>query len=155
MTNYMQILAVSMSFNLHFPEYMTNAFSGASRVGNSSGVLLSFDWLLLDTRFADWFDNIAYLKVACIAILPFLLIGGFAIVLKIYYYKNSQQYKRVVCITFITILFLLHPTLASYWLRIFKCNSIGNGLKRVEMDIQTEWWSAQHKKWIYCLGKHS
>jgi len=63
MTNYLQIIAVSMSFNLHFPEYMINVFSGASRVGNSAGVLLSFDCLLMESSFADFFDNIAYLKI--------------------------------------------------------------------------------------------
>lgn len=63
MTNYMQILAISMSFNLHFPEYMTNAFSGTSKVGNSAGILLSLDCLLLDTVLVDYFDNMAYVKM--------------------------------------------------------------------------------------------
>jgi len=43
MTNYLQILGISMSFNLHFPEYMTNAFSGTKTIGNSTGILLSVD----------------------------------------------------------------------------------------------------------------
>lgn len=55
--------------------------------------------------------------------------------------------------TSITIFFILHPTLTSYCLRIFKCDDVGNGIRRVEMDIETECWSWNHMKWIYSLGK--
>ena len=43
MTNYLQLLAAAMAFNLHFPDYMTDALSGASEAGGSAGIFLSFD----------------------------------------------------------------------------------------------------------------
>ena len=96
MTNYLQILAVAMAFNLHFPSYMKNAFSGASQVGSSTGVLVSFDCLLLETRVVDIFNDISFFKVACIALLPVLLLTGSAIILRLIYLRNTQQYKRVI-----------------------------------------------------------
>lgn len=152
MTNYLQILAAAMSFNLHFPDYMTKAFSGASRVGNSTGVLLSFDCLLMKSSFAKHFDDIAYLKISCMAILPPLLILMFFLGFLMVFFRDRQRLFRYTCVSSITIFFLIHPTLTSYALRMFKCNNIGNGISRVEMDIDTDCWSPQHMKWVYSLG---
>ena len=153
MTNYLQILAISMSFNLNFPEYMTNAFSRASSVGNSAGILLSVDWLLLKSIFVDYFNNIAYLKLAGIALIPIALIGTSAISFRLIFFKDTHKFLRYLWVTSITIFFVLHPTLTAYCLRIFKWDYIGNGMQRVEMDIRTECWSPQHLKWIFILGK--
>ena len=152
MTNYIQIIAVSMSFNLHFPEYMRSAFSGASEVGNTTNVLLSFDCLLLDSFLLDFFNNIIYLKITWMALMPIVLIGAIAMFLYFYYGERKESFKRVLWISIITILFVLHPTLTSYSLRIFKWDYIGNGHKRVEIDIKTEWWSIGHLKWVFLLG---
>jgi hypothetical protein len=63
MTNYVQILAAALSFNLDFPNYLSGVFSSAQQVGQSSGLLLSFDCFLLDTSARTTFDNVAYIKV--------------------------------------------------------------------------------------------
>ena len=54
--------------------------------------------------------------------------------------------------TTITIIFLLHPSLTQYCLRIFKCVEIGEGNNKVEMDITTDCWSANHLKWVFTLA---
>ena len=153
MTNYLQILAAAMSFNLHFPSYMTNALSGAKQVGNSSGVLLSFDWLLMESDLSSSFGNIAFLKVTMIALIPIAFLSAAALGLGLVFIKNRVKFKRYLWVTAITVFFLLHPTLTQYCLRIFKCNDIGNGQSRVEMDIQTPCWDPHHLKWVYFLGK--
>lgn len=109
-----------MSFNLHFPEYMTNAFAGTSRVGNSTGILLSVDCLLLNSKLVDYFDNIAYVKMAALSLIPPVIILVTSILYKIAFFKDNNRVVRYICVTSITIFFILHPTLTSYCLRIFK-----------------------------------
>lgn len=43
MTNYMQIIAAALSYNLEFPNYILDILSSAKQAGQSSGVFLSFD----------------------------------------------------------------------------------------------------------------
>lgn len=153
MTNYMQILAASLSYNLQFPTYLLDVLSSAKQIGNSSGVFLSFDCLLMNTRATDTFDNIAYVKVMCIALMPVVLIAAATIGYRIVLFKSTDKFKRLTWVTIITVLFLLHPTLTQYSLRIFKCVDVGSGINKVEMDIKTDWFSANHLKWILGLGK--
>jgi hypothetical protein len=94
MTNYMQILAAALSFNLHFPEYMTEAFSGAKRLGGSSEVLLSFDCLLMETSIADKFDTIAYFKIFVIALIPIFLLLTLGIAIKLFFFKDNNKVLR-------------------------------------------------------------
>jgi hypothetical protein len=94
MTNYMQILAASLSFNLHFPEYMTEAFSGAKRLGGSSEVLLSFDCILMETSIVEEFDTIAYFKVLIIALIPVFLLLTLGIAIKLSFFKDNIKVLR-------------------------------------------------------------
>ena len=153
MTNYLQILSIALSFNLNFPTYMSEALTGVKQVGGSFGVLLSFDWLLMETKSTDKFDNIAFLKITVIGLIPILLIGSAAIGFRLAFIYDSFRFKRYLWVTIITIFFLLHPTLTQYCLSIFKWNDIGNGEERVEIDVKMVWWSSSHLKWILLLGK--
>ena len=120
LTNYLQILAAAMSYNLRFPTYVLDVLSSAKQVGNSSGVFLSYDCLLMETSATDAFDNIAYLKVMCIALIPIFLCVIATTGYFIYFYNNRIMFKRLTCVTIITVIFLLHPSITSYSLRIFK-----------------------------------
>jgi hypothetical protein len=153
MTNYLQILTISLSFNLKFPTFMEDSFSSIGKIGGSSGVFLSFDCLLLDTPIQNSFRNIEYFKVLCLSLFPIVLIVAPTIVYRLVFLKNSPKFWRWTWVTVITVMFLLHPTLTQYCLRLFKCSDISNGQSRVEMDIVTECWSSQHLKWIFSLGK--
>jgi CBS domain containing-hemolysin-like protein len=153
MTNYMQIIAASLSYNLQFPTYILDILSSAKQVGQASGVFLSFDWLLMETKATEIFDNIAYLKVLSLALIPIFLVISSAILYKIIFLRNAEKFKRYCCVTIITILFLMHPSLTQFALRIFKWVNIGEGISKVEMDIVTDWWSFNHVKWIFALCK--
>ena len=153
MTNYLQILSIALSFNLNFPTYMAQSLSGVKQVGGSSGVLVSFDWLLMQSSLVNKFDNIAFLKITVIGLIPILLIGSAAIGFRLAFILDSFRFRRYLWVTIITIFFLLHPTLTQYCLSIFKWSDIGNGQQRVEIDVKMVWWSSSHLKWILALGK--
>lgn len=152
MTNYLQLIAVALSYNLHFPAYISDSLGSAQKVGAAQEVFLSFDCLLMSTRATEIFNNVSHLKVMCMALIPpvFIVIAwtAFAIV----FVRNPFKFKRYSCITIITIWFLFYPSLTEFCFRIFKCNEIGNGESRTQMDVTAKWWSPSHLKWIFSLG---
>ena len=153
MTNYLQMIAAALAFNLKFPNYFLNVLSSVKQLGGSSGVFLSYDCFLLNTNANQIFNNVSYLKVLCVWLVPAIFIVVCIIIFRVVFLKNSEKFKRWSWVTIITVLFVLHPTLTQYCLKIFKCVSIGNGISKVEMDIQTDWWSEVHLKWIFSLCK--
>ena len=154
MTNYLQMIAAALAFNLQFPNYFNSILSSVRQAGNSSGIFLSFDWFLMSTRATEIFNNVSYFKVMCIALIPVAFIGVCVSLYRVVFLKDNEKFKRWTCVTIITVLFVLQPTLVQYWLKVFKCINVGNGMSKVEMDIQTEWWSAVHLKWVLSIGKH-
>jgi hypothetical protein len=94
MTNYLQLLAAAMAFNLHFPDYMTSSLSGASKVGGSSGILLSFDCLLMEVSITESFDNVAYLKVTILALIPIIMITLAVIIFRLFFITNTGKFIR-------------------------------------------------------------
>jgi hypothetical protein len=155
MTNYLQIIAASMSYNLKMPSYLLDVLTSAEQAGNSSGIFLSFDWLLMDTYVDTIFDNVAYLKVLCVALLPPILIGASTVLYAVIFINDRTQFKRYVWVTVITVIFVFHAMITQYAMRVFKCAEIGDGYNKVEMDITVDWFSGNHLKWIFALGKYS
>ena len=147
------MLSAALAFNLQFPNYVMSAFSSVKQAGSSTGVFLSYDWLLINTRATEIFNNVSYLKVMCIGLLPVISICIITSCYKIVFLHDSLKFKRWSSVTIITILFILYPSLTQYWLKVFKCADAGNGVSRVEMDIVTDCWSNTHLKWIISLGK--
>lgn len=94
MTNYLQIFAAALAFNLKFPTYMLDSLSSVRQAGQSSGVFLSYDCLLMNTRATEMFDNIAYLKVLCIALIPIVLVASTTLGFRLFFLHNSEKFKR-------------------------------------------------------------
>ena len=153
MTNYLQILAAALAFNLNFPNYLSGLLLNAQRVGQASGIFLSFDCLIINTRAIEIFDNAAFFKVLLVALVPIAMILVSVILFAIWFFKEAQKFKRYTWVTVITVFFIMYPTLTQSCLRIFKCISIGGNTNQVEMDIVTGCWSVTHLKWIFGLGK--
>ena len=153
MTNYLQMIAAALAFNLQFPTYLSNVLSSVKQVGNSSGIFLSFDWFLITTRATEIFNNVSYLKVMSLGIIPIIFISIWLSIFKVVFIQNPEKFKRWTWVTIITVLFVLHPSLTQYCLKVFKWVDIGKGISKVEMDIQTDWWSPIHLKWVFSIGK--
>ena len=94
LTNYLQILAAALAFNLNFPNYFSGLLLNAQRVGQASGIFLSFDCLILNTRAAEIFDNVAFFKVLLIALVPILLILVSVTIFGIWFFRDGRKFKR-------------------------------------------------------------
>ena len=147
------MISAWLAFNLKFPTYFTDMINGAKSASGSSDVVISLDWFLKDTKVNTIFDNVAFLKIIIISMIPLVLIAWVSILFWLMFASKKDKFKRYMSVSVITIFFLLHPTLTQYWLRIFKCVDIGEGEQRVGIDINIVWWSADHLKWVLALGK--
>ena len=122
-TNYLQLIATSLSFELRFPKSLINIFEPINRVGQSNQSFLSIDCFITDTEISGPFPSNSIFKLFCLAFLPLFL---FAVVLLIWAIiklirpKWVPEFVRNLVISFITIVFLLHPTLTYNSLSIFQ-----------------------------------
>ena len=155
LTNYVQLITASISGNIKFPDTITSIFIPAEQVGGSSDTFLSFDWFFSYTEILKIFDSTSIFKLFLTGILPiFLTIFAFATLMAIYLFNKRlfPSIKRNAIISFISILLLLHPKLASSSLSIFQWVQIDSHQERVRINTSIEWYSGEHLKWCFLIG---
>ena len=74
LANYFQLLTATLSFNLKFPDAITEAFYPLERIGNSSEAFLSFDCFIDDTEIKAFTPSNAIFKIMLTGLLPLGLI---------------------------------------------------------------------------------
>ena len=74
MTNYLQLLAAAISFNLKFPAVLTEMFYPVERIGNSSEAFLSFDCFVRNHSVTAFAPSTAIFKIFLTGLLPIILI---------------------------------------------------------------------------------
>ena len=154
-TNYIQLITASISSNIKYPNIMTGFFGPAEKVGGSSDTFLSFDWFFSDTEILKIFDSTSIFKLFLTGVLPIILtIFAFATLMVIYLFNKRlfPSIKRNAIISFISILLLLHPKLASSSLSIFQWVQIDSRQERVRINTSIEWYSGEHLKWCFLVG---
>ena len=85
-TNYLQLIAVALSFHLKFPESVIDTFTPVSIVGSGSEAFLSFDCFIEDTEITLFTPSTELFKVFMTAILPIVLLIIYALVFTISFF---------------------------------------------------------------------
>lgn len=140
-TNYAQLITTTMSFSTRYPNSLTNFLVPVERVGESSEVFLSFDCFITDYEIKGPFPSNAFLKLFLVMFLPLALFVLVAIIWTIIYYIRNQWVKsmeRYLVISFISIIFLLHPKLAQEGLSIFRCVKVDDSINKVRIDTDMD-----------------
>ena len=155
MTNYLQLLTTSMSFNVQYPSVLLDALSPVSQVGSSSQAFLSFDCFITDTQLHGPFPSNAFFKVFLTGMLPFILIGVISLIwvwVRLIKQSLMKNLTRNIVISFISIVFFLHPKLASTSVSIFECVKIDEEIYKVRIDTNMDCYSSDHIYWWFLLG---
>ena len=155
LTNYVQLIATTMSYNLKFPTALVNAFYPVQKVGTTQESFLSFDWFVENTEIKAFTPSTTIFKLFLTALLPLALILLFAVVFIILYLSSIKWFKdikRNIIITTICILYLLHPTLTKASLSIFQCTTVDTNMKRVTIEMTIECYSSTHLFWAFAVG---
>jgi len=140
-TNYAQLITTTMSFSTNYPTSLTNFLIPMKRVGQSSEVFLSFDCFVSDYEIKGPFPSNAFFKLFLIIFLPFIIFFCVALIWVIVYSikrKWVKSMERYLVISFLSIVFLLHPKLAQEGFSIFRCVKIDDSLESVRIDTDME-----------------
>ena len=116
-------------------------FYPIDRMGSSSGTFLSFDCFFTDIDVTGPLPSNTFFKLFLMAVLPimlFIVISLIWIFIYLVRQKWIPELKRNITISFISIIFLLHPTLAENSLSIFQCVEIDNNISKVLIYTEME-----------------
>mmetsp|Transcript_23413 Transcript_23413/g.26832 ORF Transcript_23413/g.26832 Transcript_23413/m.26832 type:complete len:295 (+) Transcript_23413:26-910(+) len=155
LTNYLQLLVTAMSFNASYPSSLTEIFSPIGRLGSSSDTFLSFDCFIANYQITGPFPSNSIFKLFLTGVLPVLLLMIVSLLFALIYVVRPSLFpslKRSVVIASISIMFLLHPKLASSSVSIFECVKIDTDMFRVRIDTNIECYSTEHLTWCVLLG---
>ena len=155
LTNHLQITTLTFAYNFQFPDFLTNMLAPLSRANSSSESVVSFDCLAKSSQLKLFTPSISILKVGISAISPLLGISMcliFFTIMHTWAPRYFSDFKRNVVISSITLIYFLHPTITTQALGIFQCIEVGDGEKRVRMDLNISWFSREHLTWAILFG---
>lgn len=151
MTNYLQLIAATMSFNLRFPTFFGDMFGPIESIGSAYDTFLSFDCFIEDTEMRAFAPTTELFKVFLTGLLPIILGIIFWILWSILYLINKQLFsdiKRYIMVSFVWIIFMLHPTITKSTFNLFECLQISKDSYKMKMNMDYEWYSKDHIIWI-------
>ncbi|CAI2369157.1 unnamed protein product [Moneuplotes crassus] len=155
LTNYLQIITVSVSMTNDYPAGLIALTIPIRLFGGSTDALLSFDCFIKDTEVNFMFNSNAIFKLFLMTFLPiilFFIIAVMWVIIKWVKPAWCTNIKRALVISFITVVFVLHPNLTEKSISLFKCIEIDEGYKVARIDTNLECFSPTHLKWCIIVG---
>jgi len=123
LTNYAQLLTSAMSFSSNFPNAIGDALLPVNSIGDSSEAFMSFDCFIRDSEVTGPFPSTALFKLFLVFFLPLILFLLVSLIWVLVYFlkrKWVRDLQRNIAISFISIIFLLHPKMALEGFSIFR-----------------------------------
>lgn len=137
LTNYLQLITAALSFNLKFPDALSDIFFPVEKIGASSEAFLSFDCFIRGAELTGFTPSVAIFKIFLTGILPLLfiifVIAGWMLIYACV--GKTINVKRNIVISIIVVLFLIHPMVTGVSFEIFQCVQVDAGEYRVHVDL--------------------
>ncbi|CDW77647.1 UNKNOWN [Stylonychia lemnae] len=159
--NHLQLITMTASFNFNWPAKVVEFFSSSQTVAQAQTQVLSIDCFInkglgQSQKFGEEqiqqslesgiTSSLLYLKLLMFAVLPFLLaILSYAFWMIVSCKKQSKNILMTKAVSSLVILlFLIHPTLVSYFFKAFDCIKV-DGESRNKEDLQINCSTKQHQ----------
>jgi len=141
--NYLQVTMLLGEFSLQWPDLLLQIFRSSALAGNSSQSLFALDCFLQDV----------YARHVVVSVIPLVQIGGSCLLWGgVALARRNWSYVRDHNLsTIMTLLLLLHSTLASSVFSLFACRSLDNGTWMQE-DLSLQCWQGRHLFFALALG---
>jgi len=155
LANYLQLTTVSMSINSSYPGAINSVLIPFQRFGGSTETFLSIDCFIRDSEIKGPFDSNAIFKLFLLLWLPLIIFLAVSIIWAIVYFIKPKWIKSMIrnlVISFISILFLMHPKLTEESIGVFNCVEIEKGMKVTQIDTDIECYSTTHLKWWFLIA---
>jgi hypothetical protein len=154
-TNYLQLISATLSFNLRYPRILSDIFYPVDKIGSSSDTFLSFDCFVEDFELRAFAPSNQIFKIFLMAFLPIILFGVVAAVWVSFYIIFNRLFndlRRVLIVSLICILFIIHPTITRSSYSLFQCIEVDDNELRMRVDLDIKWYSSTHRAWAIALG---
>ena len=151
LTNYLQLISVSMTFNVKFPVSLSDIFGFVDTIGSSSDAFLSYDWFFNSAKVTGFTPSVDLFKVLLTGLLPLILFWACALIFVALYFSWNSRFGNIklnLIISLIWIIFLLHPTITRSSLLVFECITVDTNDKRMKLYMEYKWYSQNHFFWI-------
>lgn len=143
-TNYIHLISVANSFNINIPSDFSNIFSRVEGVNSPNDSFFSFDCFVENIEIKAFAPSNSLFKLFLYFLLPIALILGVAVILVLMKFigtlTNSKKldfdFKRVIGISLISIVFLFHPTMTLESLNVFKCSKLDEGVSKMTLNME-------------------
>ncbi|CAI2362983.1 unnamed protein product [Moneuplotes crassus] len=155
LTNYMQLITTSMSMSLSYPSFLDSFTGPLKRMGGSSDTFLSFDCFVTDYEIKGPFQKNSVFKLFLLIFLPLALFFVISLIWVVIYLIKRRWMKNIqrnLTISFISVVFLLHPRLTQAGINIWRCVKIDEDVEVARFDMSFECYSAQHLKYCFTIG---
>ena len=149
-TNYLQIMTTVISLSTKYPSSLSEIFIPIRKVGGASEFFLYFDWFITDYEIKGPFESNAIFKLFLMLFLPlilFFLVTLVWLVISCIKPNYVSDLKRNLMISFISILFLLHPKLIEAGINALRWVKIDENIYVALIDTDLSWYSQTHIKW--------
>lgn len=141
LTNYLQLITVSTSMTNEYPPAIMSLAIPVRLFGGSTDAFMSFDCFIENSEVKFLFDSNAIFKLFLMMFMPiflFLIMAVMWTVVKKVKPEWVKDLQRNFVISFISVVFLLHPKLTERSISIFKCVEIDNGYSVAKIDTNLE-----------------
>ncbi|CDW90149.1 UNKNOWN [Stylonychia lemnae] len=159
--NHLQLIMMTASFNYNWPAKVVEFFSSSQPVAQAQTQVLSVDCFINKGLGQSQISNeeityqsfgsgitssLLYLKLLMFAVLPFLLaILSYCFWMIVSCKKQSENILKTKAVSSLVILlFLIHPTLVSFFFKAFDCIEV-DGESRNKEDLQINCNTKQHQ----------
>ena len=158
-TNYIHLIAASLSFNVKVPSNFSSMFHQVDRVSSPNETFFSFDCFINDYEIKFFAPSNSLFKLFLYMFLPVMLLGvifmGLLILRLIIHLVNPMKqfdFKRTLVVSMIWVLFLFHPTLTIKSLSVFLWTRIDENEQRMTHYLEYNCYSFDHLRWILFVG---
>ena len=155
LTNYLQLIAAAMSFNLKFPDTLSRMFNPITRIGLASGTFWLFNWFVEDIEIKAFAPSVEIFKVFLTGVLLLVLISIYCLIWLVLYLINRKLFnnvKRHFVVSVICTISLLHLTITKSTFGLFECLKIEDNTFRVITYMEYECYLVDHMKWIMMVS---
>ncbi|CAG9320351.1 unnamed protein product [Blepharisma stoltei] len=139
--NYMQLVVITASFNLNWPQLALELFSIQNSAGSVTDQIFSVDCYLQGQSSKPFFSKLMFM-----ALLPLLLAILTMIFWACFYFcsKNKLYLKNKFIGSLVVQLFLIQPSLVKYNFSNFNCMEIESGSYYLVSDLEIKCWNYEH-----------
>ena len=152
--NYIQLVMLTASFQLQWPNYAKELFKVQQSAGSATEQVFSVD-CFLDNSQEDTQARTVRTKLIMLALLPALLLAvsvvvwiPFALILRKYNYLKNE-----LCTTMVILFFVIHPSLVKFMFDYFNCRALDGGQLWMSSYLNIPCWDSTYSKyaWIVAL----